>query len=38
MEPIEEDLPKFDEQEEILHPQIILKHEEILLISGKTLR
>ena len=38
MEPIEEDPPKFDEQEEILQPEIILRHEENLLRSGKTLR
>ena len=38
MEPIEEDLPKFDKQEEILQPEIILRHEEILLRNSKTLR
>ena len=36
--PIEEDLPKFNEQEEILQLEIILRHEENLLRSGKTLR
>ena len=38
MEPIEEDPPEFDEQEEILQPEIILRHEDNLLRSGKTLR
>ena len=38
MEPIEEDPLEFDEQEEILQPEIILRHEESLLPSGKTLR
>ena len=37
-ESIEEDPPEFDEQEEILEPEIILRHEENLLRSGKTLR
>ena len=37
-EPIEEDPPEFDEQEEILQPEIILRHEENLLIIGKTLK
>ena len=38
MEPIEEDPPEFDEQEEILQSEIILRHEDNLLRSGKTLR
>ena len=38
MEPIEEDPSQFDEQEEILQCEIILRHEEIFLRSGKTLR
>ena len=39
MELIEEDLPEFDEQEEILQQlEIIIRHEENLLRSGKTLR
>ena len=38
MEPIEEDPPEFDEQEEILQPEIIVRHEEHLLRSGKTLQ
>ena len=38
MDPIEEDPPKFDEQEKILQLEIILRHEENLLRSGKTLR
>ena len=29
--PSEEDPPKFDEQEETLQPEAILKHEDILL-------
>ena len=37
-EPIEEDPAEFDEQEEILQPEIILRHEDNLLRSGKTLR
>ena len=37
-EPIEEDPPEFEEQEEILQPKIILRHEDNLLRSGKTLR
>ena len=37
-EPVEDDPPKFDEQEEILKFEIILRHEENLLRSGKTLR
>ena len=36
--PIEEDPLEFDEQEEILQPEIILWHEENLFRSGKTLR
>ena len=36
--PIAEDLPEFDEQEEILQSEIILRHEDKLLRSGKTLR
>ena len=36
-EPIEEDSPEFDEQEEVLQPDIILRHEDSLLWSGKTL-
>ena len=38
MEPVEEDPPEFYEQEEILQPEIILRHEKNLLRSGKTLR
>ena len=37
-QPIEEDPPKFGEQEEILQPKIILRHGENLLRSGETLR
>ena len=37
MEPIEEEPPEFEEQEEILQPEIILRHEDNLLRSGKTL-
>ena len=35
--PIEEDPPKFEEQEEILQPEKILKHEDNVLHSGRTL-
>ena len=38
MEPIEEEPPWFEEQEEILQPEIILRHENNFLRSGKTLR
>ena len=38
MEPIKEEPPEFEEQEEILQPEIILRHEDNLLRSGKTLR
>ena len=38
MEPIEEEPLEFEEQEEILQPEIILRHEDNLLRSGKTLR
>ena len=38
MEPIEEDPTEFEEQEEMLQPEIILRHEDNLLRSGKTLR
>ena len=37
-EPIEEEPPEFEEQEEILQPKIILRHEDNLLRSGKALR
>ena len=37
-EPIEEDPPEFEEQEEILQPEKILKHEDNVLRSGRTLR
>ena len=37
-EPIEEEPPEFEEQEEILQPEIILRHEDNLLRSGKILR
>ena len=36
--PIEDDLPEFDEQEEILKPKRILKHEDKVLRIGKVLR
>ena len=36
-EPIEEDPPEFEEQEEILQLEKILKHEDNALRSGKTL-
>ena len=36
--PIEEDSLEFEEQEKILQPKIILRHEDNLLRSGKTLR
>ena len=39
MEPNEEEEPpKFDEMEEILKPEYILKHEDKLLRSGKVLQ
>ena len=38
MEPIVGEMPKFEEQEEILQPEIILRHEDNYLRSGKTLR
>ena len=38
MEPIEEDPPKFEEQQEILHHEVILRHKDNLLRSGKILR
>ena len=38
LEAIEEDPPKFEEQEEILQPEKNLKHEENVLRSGRTLR
>ena len=37
-EPIDKESPEFEEQEEILQPEIILRHEDNLLRSGKTLR
>ena len=37
-EPIEEDPLEFEEQEEILQPKNILKHEDNVLRSGRTLR
>ena len=37
LEPIEEDPPEFEEQEEILQPEKILKHEDNVLRSGRTL-
>ena len=36
--PIEEDPPEFDEMEEILRPERILKHEDKVLRIGKILR
>ncbi|MCO5571313.1 hypothetical protein L7F22_025051 [Adiantum nelumboides] len=36
--PIEEDPPEFDEMEEILRPEKILKHEDKVLRTGKILR
>ena len=36
--PIEEDPPEFDEMEEIIRPERILKHEDKVLRTGKTLR
>ena len=39
MEPILEDPPTIDQDEEILQPEVILQHEDKLLLhSGKTLR
>lgn len=38
MAPIEEDPPEFDEQEEILQPEVILRHEDNVLRSGKVIR
>ena len=38
MEPVQEDPPKFDEREEILQPELILKHEDNILRSGKVIR
>ena len=38
MEPIEEDPPEFDEQEEILQPEVILRHEDNIMRSGKVIR
>ena len=37
IEPIEEDPLEFDNQEEILQPEAILKHEDNLIQSGKAL-
>ena len=37
-EPIIEDPPKFEGQEEILQPESILRHEDKVLRSGKTIR
>ena len=37
LEPIEEDPPKFEEQGEILKLEKILKHEDNVLCSGRTL-
>lgn len=37
VEPIQEDPPKFDEQQEILQHEVILNHEENFLQSGKVL-
>ena len=37
-EPIEENPHEFEEQEEILQPEKILKHEDNVLHSGRTLR
>ena len=37
-EPLNEDPPEFDELEEILLPEAILKHDDKLLRNGKTLR
>ena len=37
-EPIQEDPPDFDQEEEILQPKIILRHEDKLLRNGKILR
>ena len=36
--PIDEDPPEFDEQEEILQPEVILRHEDNVLRSGKVIR
>ena len=38
LEPVEEDPPEFDEQEEILQPEVILRHEDNVLRSGKVIR
>ena len=37
-EPIQEDPPDFDQDEEILQPETILRHEDKLLRNGKVLR
>ena len=37
-EPILEDPPDIDQDEEILQPKVILRHEDKILRSGKTLR
>ena len=37
-EPLIEDPPKFDEREEILQPESVLRHEDKILCSGKVLR
>ena len=38
MEPVQEHPPEFDEQEEILQLELILKHEDNALRSGKVIR
>ena len=37
-EPLEEEPPKFDELEELLQPEAILRHEDKILRNGKVLR
>ena len=37
-EPIHEDAPDFDQEEEILQPEVILRHEDKTLRNGKILR
>ncbi len=37
-EPVHEEPPLFDEQEEVLQPEEILRHEENILCNGKVIR
>ena len=38
MEPLEEEPPEFDELEELLQPEAILRYEDKVLCNGKVLR